>query len=153
MKFFKKVTSIVLSMFFLVGAMGIFSACRSEGDESDEEKLYDVTIVIGSDDGEWVFPPNVTELHTTREYDGQEHRYGVRAYRLADHPRWGDMWFTPSGEGANVFSWDILYTDLEGNQSVLRTVKDRGEYIFTCEARATSDLWNFRYINLYITVE
>lgn len=53
MKFFKRVTSILLSMFFPVGATAMFSACQSE---DDEEKLYDVTIVIGSDDGgEWGF--------------------------------------------------------------------------------------------------
>ena len=91
-------------------------------------------------------------MHTTREYDGQEHRFYVKEYQLADHPRWSDEWFAPASGGANVFYWDFLYTDLEGNQSVLNTLKNRGEYIFTCDAGSTSDLWNFRYINLYITV-
>ena len=150
MKFFKKITSIVLSMFFLIGTMGILSACQSE---DDEEKLYDVTIVIGSDDGgEWVFPPDVTELHITREYDGQEHRYFVSSYNLADHPRWGNEWFTPSGEGANVFDKNILFWNLEGIQSEVRVIKEKGKYNIHVTASATSDLWNFRSMDLQIDV-
>ena len=73
-------------------------------------------------------PPDIQEMHTTREYDGQEHRFYVKEYQLADHPRWGDKWFAPASGGANIFLADFLYTDLEGNQSVLNTLKERGEY-------------------------
>mgnify|MGYP001043266246 CR=1 FL=1 len=58
-----------LSLCILVGAMGVFSACKPE---DEEDKFYDFTIKIASDDGEeWVFSPDVTELHTTRECDGK----------------------------------------------------------------------------------
>lgn len=150
MKTAKRIIGTTLGVLVgLFGSVSLFSGCKAE----DEDKKYDVTIKIASDDGdEWIFTPDVQEMYTTKNYDGQEHRFYVKEYQLADHPRWGDEWFAPVDEGANIFSADFLYTDLEGTQSVLRRLKERGEYIYTCIANATSDLWNFRYINLYITV-
>lgn len=150
MKLLKRILMTGMAMVFTLCVAAGFVGCKSD----DDDKKYDVSIRIESDDGDyWIFTPDIKELSAEREYDGKEHRFYVAAYQLVGHPRWGNEWFTPSGEGANVFSADFLYTDLEGNQSVLRRLKDRGEYVFTCEARATSDLWNFRYINLYITVK
>ena len=150
MKTSKRIIGTILGVFLgLFGSVSLFSGCKAE----DEDKKYDVTIKIASDDGgEWIFTPDIQEMHTTREYDGQEHRFYVKEYQLADHPRWGDKWFAPVDEGANIFSADFLYTDLEGKQSTLRRLKDRGKYVFCCSADATSDLWNFRSIRLYITV-
>ncbi len=150
MKTSKRIIGTILGVFLgLFGSVSLFSGCKAE----DEDKKYDVTIKIASDDGgEWIFTPDIQEMHTTREYDGQEHRFYVKEYQLADHPRWGDKWFAPVDEGANIFSADFLYTDLEGKQSTLRRLKDRGKYVFCCSADATSDLWNFRSIYLYITV-
>ena len=150
MKTSKRIIGTILGVFLgLFGSVSLFSGCKAE----DKDKKYDVTIKIASDDGgEWIFTPDIREMHTTREYDGQEHRFYVKEYQLADHPRWGDKWFAPVDEGANIFSADFLYTDLEGKQSTLRRLKDRGEYVFCCSADATSDLWNFRSIYLYITV-
>jgi len=152
MKLLKKVLATgIVSMLMFCMAAG-FVGCNSE---EAKNKKYDVSIRIESDDGDyWIFTPDIKELSAEREYDGKEHRFYVAAYQLVGHPRWGTEWFAPSGTGANVFSWRFLYTDLNGKQSVFEdTLKERGEYIYTCEARATSDLWNFRYINLHITVK
>lgn len=150
MKTSKRIIGTILGVFLgLFGSVSLFSGCKAE----DEDKKYDVTIKIASDDGdEWIFTPDIQEMHTTREYDGQEHRFYVKEYQLADHPRWSDEWFAPASGGANIFQADFLYTDLEGKQSTLRRLKDRGKYVFCCSADATSDLWNFRSIYLYITV-
>lgn len=150
MKTSKRIIGTILGVFLgLFGSVSLFSGCKAE----DKDKKYDVTIKIASDDGdEWIFTPDIQEMHTTREYDGQEHRFYVKEYQLADHPRWGDEWFAPASGGANIFLADFLYTDLEGNQSEPKLLKDKGEYVFCCSADATSDLWNFRSIYLYITV-
>ena len=150
MKTSKRIIGTILGVFLgLFGSVFLFSGCKAE----DEDKKYDVTIKIASDDGgEWIFTPDIQEMHTTREYDGQEHRFYVKEYQLADHPRWGDEWFAPASGGANVFSCNILYTNLEGKQSEVRRLKDLGEYNLHFSARATSDLWNFRSVDLKITV-
>ncbi len=150
MKTAKRIIGTILGVLVgLFGSVSLFSGCKAE----DEDKKYDVTIKIASDDGdEWIFTPDVQEMYTTKNYDGQEHRFYVKEYQLADHPRWGDEWFAPASGGANIFQADFLYTDLEGKQSTLRRLKDRGKYVFCCSADATSDLWNFRSIYLYITV-
>lgn len=78
----------------------MFSAYRPE---EEEEKRYDGTIQIASEQGEaCVFPPDVTELHAARKQNGREHRHAVRAYKLADRPLRGDKRLAPSGEGGSV---------------------------------------------------
>lgn len=86
MKTSKRIIGTILGVFLgLFGSVSLFSGCKAE----DEDKKYDVTIKIASDDGgEWIFTPDIQEMHTTREYDGQEHRFYVKEYQLADHPRW-----------------------------------------------------------------
>ena len=155
----KKTASIFLAAMLACGV--VLSLCGCD----DKDKKYDVTMKIrcktkneyGSvitEEEEWIFTPDVSELHTEREYDGLEHTYYLDTFNLPDHPRWSDTWFTPQGEGANVFGGtrDYLYYDIEGNQSVVKSVHERGEYIFHPYAASTSDLWNFRSVYLYITI-
>ena len=79
-------------------------------------------------------------------------KFYVRAYKLVNHPRLRNKWLLPQGEGADVFSTSLLYTDLNGKQSKPQCVKDRGTYVFRCTAGPTSDLWNYRTVRLTITV-
>lgn len=48
--------------------------------------LYQNHLFFGAE--KRIFTPDIQEMHTTREYDGQEHRFYVKEYQLADHPRW-----------------------------------------------------------------
>lgn len=133
----------------LVLCIGIcFAGC---GDTKD--KKYDVAIRIGCSDGKvYEFPIGTDELHVDYVYDGKERTFGVDSYNLPDHPRWSNDWISPSGEGANVFSANYLYTDINGNQSNTRIVKERGNYRISYWAESSSDLWNYRTVRLYITV-
>ena len=147
MKNLKKILIIALSL-VLIFCMSIsLASCTKTG-------KYDVTIRIACDDGgTWVFTPDVDEIRIERNYDGQEHRYYVDAYQLPDHPRWSSKWLEPKGEGADVFNFDMLFTDMSGKQNgKLRTVKNRGEYAIIVEANATSTLWKYRSVILYVTV-
>ena len=144
----KKNLSLFLSvlMFFI----GLFCVACNE----DSAKKYSVTIKIKNDLGqEWIFTPDVEELNAEMEYDGDEHQFYVDAYQLADHPMWGDKWFTPNSSGANVFIRSYLYCDQEGKYNTkLTCVQEKGEYYYTVSASESSDLWYFHSINLHITV-
>ncbi len=148
----KRIISIGFTFILMLCMSICFVGCKDKEDE--ENKKYDVSIRIACEDGGmWTFPPDVEELHIERAYDGKEHRYYIHSYQLVDHPRWGDEWFTPKGEGANVFGFYLLYTDLDGTQNTeLTHIREKGEYIITVNAQSTSDLWNFRELYLYITV-
>ena len=154
MKTLRKILTVGLVLMLTFCVSSFWVGCDSEK-EPEKDKKYDVTIRIACDDGgEWVFPPDVDEIRIERTYNGMEHRYYVDAYQLADKPGWEDAWITPSGEGANVFTSDFLFTDVNGKQDgQLRTVKERGEYSIIFTARATSTLWKYRSIILYVTVK
>ena len=114
----KKTASIFLAAMLACGVVLSLCGCN------DKDKKYDVTMKIrcktkneyGSvitEEEEWIFTPDVSELRTEREYDGLEHTYYLDTFNLPDHPRWSDTWFTPQGEGPNVFSKGLLYGDGE----------------------------------------
>jgi hypothetical protein len=147
----KRFLVIIFTFLWTVCCGIFFSGCNNE---EDPNRKYDVTIRVGCDNGQtWVFEPNVKEITTAMIYDGEEHRFYIDAYRLDGHPTLGGQWLTPTGEGANVFSLDMLYTDIYGNQDgTLRKVKEKGEYAIIIEARATSVLWNYRSIILFVTI-
>ena len=148
-KIFTFLLTLLLTLCTCIGFIG----CK--GNETPKDGKYDVSIrVVCDDGGSWDFSPDVDEIRIERNYDGREHRYYVGAYQLAEHPQFGDSWLTPSGEGANIFHFNMLYTDSNGKQNAqLRKVKDRGEYAILISAGSTSNLWNYRKIILYVTVK
>ena len=130
----------------------LFTGCKKE---SAENKKYDVSIKVKNNfDSEWIFEPGVDELYYTFDYTGEEMRFWVDSYNLPKHPRWSNEWFTPDSSGANVFHKSMLYTAPGEKRQVWRgPVKERGEYIILCEADSTSDLWYFRAVYLYVTIQ
>ena len=157
MRLKKFISSCILMIMLACTFMACLAVagCNNNNDNSnsDENKKYDVTIKIKNNLGsEWIFTPDIKELYYEFEYTGRQMKFYLDSYNLPDHPRWSNEWFNPTGEGANVFSTSYLYTDLDGKQSEPRAVLEKGDYVFSCSARATSDLWKFRTVHLFITV-
>ncbi|MGN0813827.1 MAG: hypothetical protein ACI4MH_01175 [Candidatus Coproplasma sp.] len=148
----KKLICIFIAAVASIGACIAFAACN--GEEETKKTKYDVAIRVGCSDGNlYEFPVGIDELHIEIPYDGIERRYSVKAYNLPDHPRWSKEWFSPSGEGANVFGKTITYCAPGGlNQSYSGPVKEIGEYCISIYADSTSNLWYFRSIYLFIKV-
>ena len=122
------------------------------GDNKKSEK-YDVTIKITNNFGsEWVFTPDVSELTYEFEYTGEEMYFYVDSYNLSEHPRWSEKWFSPSGEGADVFDSSYGKVNQRYDEEDPICICEKGEYYFYVRASDTSDLWNGRTIRLYITV-
>lgn len=142
----KKLFSVLFAA-VMAGVMVLMTACG--GAEKEEETLYDVAIRVGCSDGRiYEFSVTETERHVWIPYDGRERFYWVDSYNLPDHPRYGDTWFSPSGEGANVFGLNIAK---EGTGEV-EIICDRGSYCIVIYADSTSTLWNARFVRLYVTV-
>ena len=147
-KFFKRflLAGLLAAVFAL--AFSAFTGC------SDAEQKYDVSIKVVNNYGqEWIFTPDIDELYYEFEYTGEEMTFGVESYNLPDHPEWGDIWIRASGEGANVFDIRLAYADSAGNTETVRVVLERGLYCLSVQASSTSNLWNFRSVDLYITVK
>lgn len=146
----KKLLSIILSAVAALCLCLGLAACA----DGTEETKYDVAIRVAcSDGGIYEFPVGTDEKHVTIPYDGAERTYWVDSYNLPNHPRWSDDWFSPSGEGANVFGKTMSYCPPGGlNQSYTGPVKEIGEYCIVIEADSTSDLWKFRAIYLFVTI-
>ena len=149
MKKFKKIIAIILcAMLALTVAFTLFG-CNGNSSE-EENKKYDVAIRVGCSDGNiYEFPVGTDELHIEIPYDGTERTYWVDKYNLPDHPRYSDVWFDPTGEGANVFGLSIAQEGAGGVKSIC----DQGLYCVNTYADSTSTLWNFREVLLFITVE
>lgn len=149
---FKKLLCFFVVAVACLGISFSFAACG--GNEEPGETKYDVAIRVECSDGNmYEFPVGTDELHIEIPYTGMERTYWVDSYNLPEHPRWGNEWFSPSGEGANVFIINRLYTDEAGNQSHPEVVFERGSYVYTFMADSTSDLWNFRACRLFITLK
>lgn len=154
MKRIKRLFSVGLTLIVMLCMSISLIGCKNNNDD-DVNKKYDVTIRIACEDGGvWTFPPDVEEMHIEREYDGKEHRYYIQSYQLAEHPQWGNEWLAPKGEGADVFDFEILYTDTQGNQDTeLEMIKNKGVYDILVIAKSSSTLWNYRALNFIITVK
>ena len=144
---------------FALFAVAVFSlmfcmALSSCEEQDEEQRKYDVAIRVACSDGEiYEFPVGEDEKHVTIPYDGTERTYWVDSYNLPDHPRYGDEWLSPSGEGANVFGKTMTYCAPGGlNQSYTGPVKEMGEYCISIYADSTSNLWYFRSIYLFIKI-
>ncbi len=149
---------IRLTAIFIV--MAIFASCFFVGctlkkdDQDDKDKKYDVTIKVKCSDGkEWIFPPDVKEIHYEYDYDGVERTVWLAACKLLDHPQIGNEWFNPPTEGANAFQRNTCFCPEGGSNHDYRgTIKEKGVYCYSYRTD-TSNLWNKRAIKLYITVK
>ena len=147
---FTRVFMLFAIFAFCVANCVLLSACS---EQHEEQTKYDVAIRVACSDGEvYTFPVGEDEKHITIPYDGTERTYWVDSYNLPDHPRWSDKWFSPSGEGANVFDTSLGYVDQMYYEDPPENVCEVGEYFYCVHADATSDIWNFRTIYLYIIV-
>lgn len=147
----RKITKIKKSLLcalscLLLFCIGLcFVGCRN--------RKYDVTIKIKNNFGqEWIFTPDIKELTYEFKYTGRDMTFYIDSFRLAEHPDWGNKWFEPSGEGANVFDMGILYGDGEQWLYEVDNICERGSYSISIIADSTSDLWNYRSVRLYIIV-
>ena len=148
---FKKAVICMLCVLVACFMALSFVGCDDPGD--DEDKKYDVAIRVGCSDGMiYEFPVGEDEKHVTIPYDGEERTFWVESYNLPDHPRYGDEWFAPSGEGANVFGSSLGKVHQMYDEESPEYVCEKGEYFYSVYADSTSTLWNFRSIYLYITI-
>ena len=153
----KKVTGVLLCITFALCLITCAAGCN------DKDKKYDVSMRIVCSQlidgervgrfGEYVFTPDIEEMHIEREYDGNEYVYYLEKYNLPDHPELRYEWIKPDFDGPNVFTSYLDFVDRNVNDEPPETVCEPGEYRFTVLARRTSILWNFRNIILYITVK
>lgn len=130
------------------------TSCFLVGCNTQTEKKYDVTIKVKCGTGEeWIFTPDVEELHWEFEYDGIERTFHVDKYKLEKHPQWKDKWFDPSFNGHNYF---VSYLGRVGQMYYEEDplfLCERGEYYYVASTESTSDLFKYRSVILYITIK
>ncbi len=139
-------------------ALAIFTSCLLVAcdfkKEDDKDKKYDVAIKVKCSDGkEWIFQPGTDELYYEYDYDGIERTFWVSKYNLVNHPQWGDKWFDLNGSGANTFTSSLGKVNQMYYEEDPKSVCEKGKYYYSIQADATSNLWNFRSIRLFITVK
>ena len=146
-KIIKQICCVVATVILMFCMCFSFVGCG-------KEKKYDVSIKIANNYGStWIFTPDIDELRYEFEYTGEEMRFWIDSWNLPKHPRWSKEWFAPNTSGANVFHKSMLYCPPGGkNEESKGAVKERGEYIITIEADSTSNIWNARFVDLYINV-
>ena len=136
----------------IVSCFLVLCFCLTGCGDNKKSKKYDVTIKITNNFGsEWVFTPDVSELTYEFEYTGEEMYFYVDSYNLSEHPRWSEKWFSPSGEGADVFDSSYGKVNQRYDEEDPICICEKGEYYFYVRASDTSDLWNARTVRLYIT--
>lgn len=137
----------------IVSCFLVLCFCLTGCGGNKKSEKYDVTIKIKNNFGsEWVFTPDVSELTYEFEYTGEEMYFYVDSYNLSEHPRWSEKWFSPSGEGADVFDSSYGKVNQRYDEEDPICICEKGEYYFYVRASDTSDLWNARTVRLYITV-
>ena len=149
----KKLAAVVLCMLLMACMPLLLFGCSTVEEDPEEEQTYDVAIRVGCSDGMiYEFPVGEDEKHVTIPYDGEERTFWVDSYNLPDHPRYGDDWFAPSGEGANVFGSNLGKVHQMYDEEPPEYVCEKGEYFYSVYASSTSTIWNFRSVCLYITI-
>lgn len=119
-----------------------------------KNRKYDVSLKLKNNYGmSWVFTPDVSELYYELEYTGEEMTFGVDSYNLPGHPRWGDRWFSAEGNVLNDFSGSLGELKAPNGGGALRSICERGEYIYILHALGSSDVWKPRVVYLYITIK
>ncbi len=131
----------------LVGALLDSVGC------TEKDKKYDVAIKVANNYGqEWVFTPDVDELHYEFEYTGEEMTVGVDEYYVYGDPQVGDRWLDCAGVAINYFHSRLGYRSLEGTTPQVDSVVEKGDYCYTVHADGNSS-WNYRTVRLFITVK
>lgn len=153
----RKNISVFLITVVIWGVCLLMAGCPAK------ERKYDVSIKIvcrevvngkltGPILGEWIFTPDIDEMHIEREYDGKAYQYYIYKYNLPKHPRLSGEWFSLYGEGANVFEFS-LWKEGQTSGNRPKNVCEKGLYCLSVEACGTSNIWNQRFVDLYITVK
>ena len=146
----KKITVLLLSAAMILAAIMGFAAC---GEKDDKPEKYDVAIKVANNYGqEWIFTPDIDELYYEFEYTGKEMTFGIDAYYVYDAPQVGDRWLDCAGVAINYFGGGSpLFTSPTGEQYSTEIIKEKGEYVIPFNTRNTE--WNYRRINLYVTIK
>lgn len=151
----KKAVAIVLTILIFLGVCLIVTGCK-------EKKKYDVTIKIACKEvvngratesvcGEWIFTPDIDEMHIEQEYDGKQYVYYVESYSLPKHPTL-DGWYKPTGYAPNTFDVSLAFQGQMWYDENPKYVCEKKNYCLLVQADQISDLWNYRCVRLYIDV-
>lgn len=185
----KKIGVTMLLIVIVVCSCLVVSGCTSN---TGKIQKYDVSIKIGRIGvdkrgnkrwwdilDEWIFTPDIEELHIEIPYDGKRYGFFVLAYNMPDHPEYGNEWLAPhnfcSSDSYNSYGYPIypstvqLYNrQLESSLYMLRPYGNTGfiqpkyvEYVYevgnyefcvhTDDYYGMTD-WNRRRIHLTIHV-
>lgn len=149
----KKIISVLLVTLTLLCTCFIAAGCPKSDDKQDITIIVVCWRVNGFNKeivDKWIFTPDVSELQTELEYDGNQYRYDVYAYTYSDNPDENAKWYSPPSDGASIFL-SSLTKRAEGDE--LPYACDKGEYTFYSYADSTSTTWNSKSIWLYITIK
>ena len=144
----KKIIGVLIALVLLFTALIACVGCAEER----IDKKYDVAIKVANNYGqEWIFTPDVDELHYEFEYTGEEMTVGVDEYYVYGDPQVGDRWLDCAGASINYFSGSYWYKSPEGEYGDTRIIMEKGEYSIQYMTQNSS--WNNRSVILYITVK
>ncbi len=144
----KKIIGVLIALVLLFTALIACVGCAEER----KDKKYDVAIKVANNYGqEWIFTPDVDELHYEFEYTGEEMTVGVDEYYVYGDPQVGDRWLDCAGASINYFSGSYWYKSPEGEYGDTRIIMEKGEYSIQYMTQNSS--WNNRSVILYITVK
>lgn len=147
-----RLTAVILCIVLVFASM--LCGCGTTDDKTSERQKYDVTMKLVNNLGdEWIFTPDIEKMSVTFDYTGEEMGVWLDTYNLPDHPRWKNNWITPDSGGDNCFLKSISFGDGDKWIKSVKSICDRGVYDVCVEACASSTLWNFREIHLYICVK
>ena len=143
----RKLTALLLALCTLFTLIG----CNS----SDEK--YEISFkVVGRDGEEFIYSPEEEEKHITIPYDGKEHSYWIKSWRLhgAKNTNYND-WIKAENKGECYFENDILCIGEDGKNYSMPNmetgVKEKGKYVFILTAE--THIFNRKKIKLYVSIE
>lgn len=152
----RKLLAIVLIALILCATCCVFAGCPYEPDDGKRDITIKVVCVAVMDDqshssiqGEWVFPPDVDEMHITQKYDGFRYLYYGEAYSWSKHPTENE-WHKPDSSKGQRFSSSLGKDGVMAGEEKPKYVYEKGEYCVSIYAAAT--IWHERSVKLYITV-
>jgi len=144
----------LLAIFIAFVTLFCVTGCGLFNKDNEKEKKYDVTIKVTSNHGgEWIFTPDIEEMHIEIPYDGLERRFYVSQYQLKDDPACGDAWFLPDLYDKNYFESNWHKINQKYNEERPSSICEKGEYVYSCSTSTVSYLWRYRKITLYITIK
>ncbi|MCM1289478.1 MAG: hypothetical protein NC132_02355 [Corallococcus sp.] len=93
---------------------------------------------------EYIFTPDVDEIHIEQQYDGYRYGFYIHSYGFAEWPANGERWKKATGAKGRRFQSTLI-------SSVSTTyVCDRGQYVLECYTVGVT--WNYREFKLIIDV-